>query len=169
MIGAERRALLVGAATAMAGAIASGGLDVAAADPARPDPIGALGAASELALTGGPPRQRFGAHASYFVTHRAGLHLALGGLTADGDAGHATLGLAYRAAVARPRLELDVHADAGLAWPRAGAVGAGVHTYLWPLRRVPIAVDAGLTTYALLDGLDSRVAISATIGLALAR
>ena len=141
----------------------------ATADPARPEPIGAVAATSELALTGGAPRQRFGAHASYFVTHRGGVHLALGGVTADGDAGRVTAGYVYRAAIARPRLELDVHADAGLAWPRAGAAGAGVALYFWPLVRVPIAISSGVSSYAILDGLDSRVAISLAIGVALAR
>lgn len=153
------------------GAVVVAGLaaGLAAAAPAGADPIGAVVATSELAVTGGGPRQRVGASATGFVTRRVGVHLALAHATLDGAAGQVTAGLAYRAAAARPRLELVVHADAGLAWPTAPVAGAGVIAFLWPTR-LPVALTTGVRGYAILDGLaDSRLAISLELGLALAR
>lgn len=169
MTRAPAPARATGVLAALALAVAALAASAAAADPARPDPVGALGVSSELALTGGAPRQRAGAHAAYYLTHRHGVYLALGRATFDRAEGQVTAGVAYRAAMARPRLELVLHADAGVAWPRAPVAGAGLHAYLWPTR-LPIALTSGFSAHAIVDGLDhSRVAISLALGLAVAR
>lgn len=138
---------------------------------ATAEPWGALQATSELLVTGGKPRQRSGASITAYVTRRLGLRAAvhLLPLSPFADTGVATVGVAYRAAAARPRLELVVHAEAGLAWPLAPAVGAGTTTFLWPTRR-PIAITFELGATAIVDGVaDSRVAIALGAGLAFAR
>jgi len=145
------------------------GPGVPMADPARPDPIGSLVATGELALTGGKPRQRGGAAATFFVTHRLGVYASLARASFELDEGQVTGGVAYRAAIARPTIELVLHADVGVAWPTAPVAGGGVTALLWPTR-LPIALATGLRSYAILDGLDhSRLAISLELGLALAR
>ena len=139
--------------------------------PAVADPRGALQATSELLLTGGKPRQRSGLAVTAYVTRRLGLRAAVHLLPFDplADTGVVTLGIAYRAAAARPKLELVVHAEAGLAWPLAPALGAGTTTYLWPTRW-PVAITFDLGATAIVDGVvDSRLVIALGAGLALAR
>lgn len=141
-------------------------------DDAPVRPYGAVGITGDLTLTGPRPRNRFAADLTVYVTQRLGLYAAARQVTVEplADAGHLTAGIAYRAAAARPRLELVLHADAGVAWPLAPAAGAGVTTYLWPLKRVPVAVTSGSHAYLILDGLDdTHVAFSIGLGLALAR
>lgn len=161
-------AIATGAALLFAGVL---GPRVAHAEPDGPvatHPIGAIGAGSELTFGDGPPRQRIGAAATVHVARNLALHAALGRATLDLDRGQLTAGIAYRAAAARPRLELVVHAGAGFAWPAAPAAGAGVTTYLWPTR-FPVAITAGLRLDAIIDGLDSGPSLSLGLGLALAR
>ncbi|HVV84866.1 MAG TPA: hypothetical protein VHE35_17500 [Kofleriaceae bacterium] len=77
--------------------------------------------------------------------------------------------MAYRAAAARPRLELVVHADAGVARPRAAVLGGGSTVYLWPAR-VPVALTFDLGVSALVHGVDdSHLALALGVGLAVAR
>ncbi len=139
--------------------------------PVSAEPRGALQATSELLLTGGKPRQRSGLAVTAYVTRRLGLRAAVHLLPFAplADTGVATLGIAYRAAAARPKLELVVHAEAGLAWPVAPALGAGTTFYLWPTRW-PVALTFDLGATAIIDGVvDSRLAIALGAGLALAR
>lgn len=145
----------------------------AAAEPVRP--LGALGVTGDLTLSGPRPRNRFAADLTVYVAQRLGLYAAARQVTVEplGDAGHVTAGVAYRAAAARPRLELVLHADAGVAWAADDvmpAAGAGITTFLWPLKRVPVAVTTGMHAYLIVDGLDdTHVAFSLGLGLALAR
>jgi hypothetical protein len=158
------------AGLALAGLALAASRSLATADPVA-RPIGAVQAGGELALSGGGPRQRAGVAVTAYVTRRLGVRAALRLLPLEpvADTGVATLGVAYRAAAARPRLELVVHAEAGLAWPLAPAFGGGVTTYLWPTRW-PVAVTLDLGATAIVDGVvDSRVVIATGLGLALAR
>ncbi len=134
-------------------------------------PRGALGVSGDLVLTGPGPRNRFAADLTVYLRQRLGLYAAARQLTIDPlfDAGQVTAGIAYRAAAARPKLELVVHADAGAAWPLAPAAGGGVTTYLWPTK-LPLAITTGTSAYLVLDGADNtRVVFSLGLGLALAR
>lgn len=140
-----------------------------AAEPSRPR--GAVQATSALLLTGGRPRQRAGLAVTAYVNQRLGIRAAVTLVTLEplADAGVAMVGIAYRAAAARPKLELVVHAEGGLAWPTAPAFGGGLTTFLWPTR-LPLAVTVDLGATAIVDGVvDSRVALSVGLGLALAR
>ena len=145
----------------------------AAAEPLGPEdvhPVGAVELSSELLLSG-TPRRRAGVAVTAYLTKRVGLRAAARLIQLDplGDTGLVTFGVAFRAAAARPRLELVVRAEAGVTWPLAPAIGAGTTTYLWPTR-FPIALAFDLSAVAIVDGVvDSRVAISVGLGLALAR
>lgn len=138
------------------------------ATPAVAEPIGALTAGSELAVTGPGPVQRVDGAAIVYLTRRLGLDARLGRVALDGDSGVATVGIAYRAAAARPKLDVVVDLGAGVAWPRAPAATAGVVTYLWPTR-FPVALTTQVRTYVLIDDHPGPVAFSLGIGLALAR
>jgi hypothetical protein len=153
-------------------------VSVAHADDAEPKPvrpIGSLGVTGDLTLSGPRPRQRFGVDATLYLNQRVGLYAAARQVTVEplADAGHITFGLAYRAAAARPRLELVLHGDVGAAWRADGwvpASGAGVTTFLWPLTKVPVAITTGSHGYVILDGVDdTHFAFSLGLGLALAR
>ena len=145
----------------------------AGAEPLVPEdvhPIGAVELSSELLLNG-TPRRRAGVAVTTYLTKRVGLRAAARLIQLDslGDNGLVTFGVAYRAAAARPRLELVVRAEAGVTWPLAPAIGAGTTTYLWPTR-FPVALAFDLGAVAIVDGVvDSRLAISVGVGLALAR
>lgn len=138
----------------------------------EPRPRGALELTGELLVTGGPPRRRAGLAATAFLTRRLGVRAAVHLLTLEplAEAGAATVAVAYRAAAARPRLEVVVRAEAGAAWPGPTPVlGAGATTYLWPTK-LPLALAFDLGAVAIVDGVDdSRVAIGLGLGLALAR
>lgn len=140
--------------------------------PATAEPRGALELTGELLVTGGPPRRRAGVAATAYLTRRLGVRAAAHLLTLEpfADAGVATVGIAYRAAAARPRLEVVLRAEAGAGWPGpTPAAGAGATTYLWPTR-LPLAVTFDLGALVIVDGVDdSRVAIGLGLGLALAR
>ncbi|MEZ4398643.1 MAG: hypothetical protein R3B06_01395 [Kofleriaceae bacterium] len=137
--------------------------------PAAGEPRGAVVVGGELAVTGGGPVQRLHLDGMAFVTRRIGAYASVSRLALDGGSGLVTAGVAYRAAAARPRLELVVHFDAGAAWPAAPTVGGGVATVVWP-SRWPVAVVVGVRGHLLVDGLaDTRTAWSLTGGLALAR
>jgi len=141
----------------------------AVAEPVRP--IGALGVSGDLTLSGPGPKNRVAADLTVYVRQRLGLYVAARQVTVSpfADAGHVTAGIAYRAAAARPKLEIVVHADGGVAWPLAPALGGGVTAYLWPLK-VPVAVTTGMGAYVIVDGVaDTHVAFSLGVGLALAR
>lgn len=142
----------------------------AAAEPVRP--LGSLNVTGDLTLTGPRPRNRVGADLTVYVQQRLGLYVAARQVTVAplGDAGHVTAGIAYRAAAARPKLEVVLHADGGVAWPLAPVAGGGVTTFLWPLKGVPAALTTGAHAYLILDGVDdTHVAFSLGLGLAVAR
>lgn len=141
-----------------------------AAEPSRP--LGALGVSGDLTLTGPGPKNRAAADLTVYVTQRYGLYVAARQVTVSplADAGHVTVGVAYRAAGARPTLDVVLHADGGVAWPLAPALGGGVAAYLWPLKRVPVAITTSMGAYLIVDGLeDTHVAFSLGLGVALAR
>ena len=138
-----------------------------AAAPARAEPIGAVGAGSELAVLGDGPVQRFDATAIVYVRRRMGFAARAGRITPDGERGVATVGVAYRAAAARPKLEVVIDLAAGVAWPTAPAGTAGVTGFLWPTR-LPIALTLSARSYAL-PADDAPLGFSLGLGLALAR
>ena len=112
-----------------------------------------------------------GAALTAYVTGRLGLRAAIHhvSLAPFAEAGLAAVGVTYRAAAARPRLEVVVRAEAGVAWPLAPAIGVGAMTYLWPTRW-PVAVTLDLGATAIVDGVvDSRLVIALGLGLSLAR
>jgi hypothetical protein len=161
-----RVSVVLAIATVASATVASA---TASATVASADPIGAVGVGSELAVSGGRPRQRINAIAIAYVTRRSGAYASLGRLALDGASGQLTVGVAYRAAAARPKLELVLHGDGGVAWPHRPVIGGGITTFLWPLR-LPIAVTAGVRSYVIVDGIaDTRLAWSFDLGLALAR
>lgn len=133
------------------------------------EPHGAVIVGSELALSGGGPTPRAQAAAIAYLGRRHGAYASVERVALDGDRGLATVGVAYRAAAARPRLELVLHADLGVAWPRAAAAGGGVLAFLWPTR-LPVALVGGVRAHALIDEpTEARIAWSLCLGLALAR
>ena len=157
-------------------ALAAAGAGAATAEPSTsPRPIGSLGAGGDLQVAGtqGAPRGRVAAEAIAYVTRKYGVYASARRVLVDPafDEGQVTVGVALRAAAARPLLELVVHADAGVAWPDVDpVVGGGVTTFLWPLKKVPVAVTTGLGAYVVLDGVDdTRLVLGLNLGLAIAR
>jgi len=130
-------------AVVVVGIVGALGASRAVAEPVRP--IGALGMSGDLTLSGPGPKNRVAADLTVYVRQRLGLYVAARQVTVTpfADAGHVTAGIAYRAAAARPKLEIVVHADGGVAWPLAPALGGGVTAYLWP-PKVPVAVNPGM-------------------------
>ena len=82
------------------------------------------------------------------------------------DRGHAGLvaaGLVYEAAASRPRLVIDLHADAGADLDlRAPMVGAGARTVVGIVGPLGVALDSG--AYLVIDGASTRLQLA--IGLA---
>lgn len=145
-------------------------VSVARAEPVRP--LGSLRGTGDLALTGPSPRNRVAGDVIVYLSQRVGVFAGVQHVTVKpfADAGQVTVGMAYRAAAARPKLDLVLHADAGVTWPLAPAAGGGVITFFWPLKQVPVAVTAGSNAYLVLDGVDdTRIVLSMGLGLALAR
>lgn len=144
----------------------------AAADPA-PRPIGSLRATGDLTLTGPSPHNRVGGDLIVYVNQRTGVYAGVQQVTLKpsfADVGQATAGIAYRAAAARPRLDLVLHGDVGATWSLAPTVGGGVITFFWPLKKVPVAITSGANAYLVLDGVDNtRIVLSIGLGLAIAR
>ena len=85
-----------------------------------------------------------------------------------GDRGLATIGLLYEAGAARPRLWLELHAELGATWGEVHpVVGGGVLVHLTVFGPVGIVVDTG--AHLVYDGVDTELALSSTLLLALAR
>lgn len=145
-----------------------------AVDPrsAVAEPHGAVEATGAVLISGGTPRRRAGLAATAYLTRRLGVRASAGLLTLDpvADRGVATLGITYRAAAARPKLELVVRAEAGVTWhDPAPAAGAGTTAFLWPTR-LPLAITFDLGALAIIDGVaDSRLAVWLGAGIAFAR
>jgi hypothetical protein len=145
----------------------------AAAADTPPRPIGSLRGTGDLTLTGPSPHNRVGGDLIVYLTQRTGVFAGVQQVTLKpsfGDAGQATAGIAYRAAAARPRLDMVLHGDVGATWPLAPTVGGGIITFFWPLTKVPVAITSGANAYLVLDGVDNtRVVLSVGLGLAIAR
>lgn len=135
-------------------------------------PIGALRGTGDLIITGGSPRNRVGGDVIVYLGQRVGVYAGVQQVTLKpfADAGQATVGMAYRAAAARPKLDMVLHADVGATWPLAPSAGGGVITFFWPLKKVPVAVTSGANAYLVLDGVDNtRIVLSIGLGLAIAK
>jgi hypothetical protein len=99
------------------------------------------------------PWSRWGALVAWrgFDRHRGGLVMA---------------GVAYEGGAARPRLVLDLHAEAGVDVDQhAPALGGGVRTLLLVIGPLGLATDAG--AYLVIDGVD-RTRLALTVGAAIA-
>lgn len=137
--------------------------------PARPLYWG-VGAGGYGALTG-PAGSGLAARAEIYPGHwlgRLGLRgevLTLGAR----DRLQGTLGLCYEAAAARPRLQAALFADAGVAGTgeTLPVLGSGAELQGWLAG--PLAVTAALSARLYLDGLDSQLALAATLMIGLAR
>ncbi len=139
----------------------------ALATPAAADrPVhGSVGGGTSLLLTGhGDDRQRFELELDIKPASR------FGGLIAwrafDGDH-HGLLlgGLVYEGAAARPRLVVDLHADAGVDLDvTAPVLGGGVRTTLTIWRMIGLGLDGG--AYLVIDGVDdTRLVIAGSSSL----
>jgi hypothetical protein len=71
-------------------------------------------------------------------------------------------GILYEGAAARPRLVLDLHADAGIDLDaRAPLIGGGIRTTLTVVGPLGVVFDSG--AYLIIDGIDdSRVQLMGT-------
>jgi hypothetical protein len=97
-------------------------------------------------------------------------HSRFGALVAwrgfDGDhKGIVTAGLMYEGGAARPRLVLDLHADAGLDLDRtAPVVGGGIRTVIEVIGPLSVALDTGV--YLVIDGVDhTRLQLQSGLGV----
>lgn len=114
---------------------------------------GSVGAGSSLALTGaGGDHFRYDVSIDFKPKSRYGV--TLGWRQFDGDhRGLLVAGIVYEGAAARPRLVLDLHADAGVDLARpAPLVAGGVRATLAVIG--PLAIMFDLTGYVILDGVD---------------
>jgi hypothetical protein len=114
---------------------------------------GSVGAGGALVLTGdGGDRQRAEVAIEVKPRSRFGVLAAWRSFDEDHD-GLVTAGLVYEGAAARPRLVLDLHADAGYDLDaNAPLAGGGIRTTLTIIGPLGVAFDAG--AYLVLDGLD---------------
>jgi hypothetical protein len=76
-----------------------------------------------------------------------------------------TAGITYEAAASRPRLQLALHTEAGIA-DRDPVVGGGVQTQLWLVGPVAIGVDS--TVHFRYEGLDSELILAGALTLRVA-
>ena len=84
------------------------------------------------------------------------------------DAGLVAAGLTYEAAATRPRLTLNMHAEAGFTYGQSfPVVGGGVKTQLW--LKGPFALALNTTGHLLLDGIDSRLQLGTALLVEIAR
>lgn len=85
----------------------------------------------------------------------------------DRHRGLVTAGLAFEAAAARPRLAIDLHADAGADLDtRAPLLGAGLRTTIGIVGPLGVVLDGG--GYLVIDGADTRLQLQGSL-LAAAR
>ena len=122
---------------------------------------GSASAGGTLLITGdGGDRGRFELEVDVEPGSRFGALVAWRGF--DGDhRGLACAGLVYEAGAARPRLVLDLHADAGIDLDREAPVaGAGLRTTLAIAGRFGLALDSG--GYLVIDGVDATRLVLAT-------
>lgn len=114
---------------------------------------GSIGGGSALLLTGHDDnRFRFELEVDIKPASRYGGFVAWRGFD-DEHRGMLLGGLVYEAGAARPRLVLDLHADAGADLDqRAPVVGGGIRTTLTIVGPIGIALDSG--AYLVIDGVD---------------
>ena len=114
---------------------------------------GSISAGGTLLLTGDDgDRQRAELELDVEPYSRYGVLVAWRGFD-RGHAGLVTAGLAYEAGAARPRLALDLHADAGADLDQhAPVIGGGVRTLLVLIGPLGLALDSG--AYLVIDGVD---------------
>jgi len=123
------------------------------AQPDRPW-HGSVGAGSSLALTGAAG-DHFRYDVAIDVMPKSRYGVTLGWRQFDEDhRGLLVGGIVYEGAAARPRLVLDLHADAGvdLALP-APLVGGGIRATLAVIG--PLALVFDFSAYIILDGVDN--------------
>jgi len=142
----------------------------ALAPPAFADrPIhGSVGGGTSFLLTGaGGDRNRFELELDIEPASRFGGLIAWRAFDPDH---HGLLlgGLIYEGAAARPRLVLDLHADAGIDLDvTAPVLGGGLRTTLTIWRFIGLALDTG--AYLVIDGVDNTRLVIATSASAVAR
>jgi len=128
---------------------------------------GSLGGGATTVLTGaGGDRLRFDVAIDLKPRSRYGVLLAWRAF--DGEhRGLVTAGLVYEGAAARPRLVLDLHADAGVDLDRsAPLVGGGVRATVALVGPLGVALDGG--AYLVLDGIaDAQLQLQSTARLVL--
>jgi hypothetical protein len=98
------------------------------------------------------PRSRFGALLAWRAFDRE-------------HAGMVVAGLVYEAGAARPRLVLDLHADAGIDIDQiAPVIGGGIRPTLTIYGPFGVALDTG--GYLVIDGIDNtRLVIGTSLSL----
>lgn len=134
----------------LAGCAASCFAGTAAAE--RPVRAG-IGAGGSLLFTGdGGDRLRFDAVVDIKPRSRYGALVAWRGFDAD-HRGLVLAGIVYEGAAARPRLVVDLHAEAGADLDaRAPVAGGGVRSTLTIVGPLAVALDGG--AYLVIDGVD---------------
>jgi hypothetical protein len=123
------------------------------------------GAGASFLVTGdGGDRARFDVELDLEPSSRFGGLVALRGFDADHH-GLACAGLIYEAGAARPRLVLDLHADAGVDLDqRAPLAGGGIRTTITAYGPLGVALDSG--AYLVIDGVErTRLVLSAGAAL----
>nr|WP_316629173.1 hypothetical protein [uncultured Brevundimonas sp.] len=141
----------------------------ARADDSARDPHGALTVGWLLAVTG-PLGVAGAAEAEFFPGGRLGRYGAGIYYRGDisGDEGMITAGLAFEAGASRPKLVMSLHIAAGATYgPVHPALGGGVRAQLgvWG----PLVVAGSATSYLVIDGVDSRLALAITLTAGLSR
>lgn len=114
---------------------------------------GSVGGGSALLVTGHDDnRFRFELELDIEPASRYGGFVAWRGFD-DEHRGMLLGGLVYEAGAARPRLVLDLHADAGADLDqRAPVAGGGIRTTLTLIGPLGLALDSG--AYLVIDGVD---------------
>lgn len=114
---------------------------------------GSVGGGSALLVTGHDDnRFRFELELDIEPASRYGGFVAWRGFD-DEHRGMLLGGLIYEAGAARPRLVLDLHADAGADLDqRAPVAGGGIRTTLTLIGPLGLALDSG--AYLVIDGVD---------------
>jgi hypothetical protein len=126
---------------------------------------GSIGGGGSLLLSGARgDRTRFELEVDLQPSSKFGGLLAWRAFDADHD-GMVMAGLVYEAGAARPRLVVDLHADAGADLDQlAPLVGGGARTTLALWKVIGVALDAG--AYLVIDGVDdTRLVISTSASL----
>lgn len=153
-------------AAALALALA-GSAAAAAAEPPPRARHGSVAAGGALLLTGaGGDRLRYEVSADLKLGRRLGV-LAAWRAPDGAHRGLVTAGITFEAGAARPRLVVDLHADAGADLDaRAPLAGGGIRTTLVLTGALGVVLDAG--AYLVVDGIaDTRLQIQSSTLVAL--